>query len=276
MDIASTTDEWLKKTAAESVKHGENLRSSVRDLTLKALQGRELTLARVDEVLRSVAQGINMGSEGLGGRTDKIFSDALKGMDEALLRAAQASHIALSRLTEDGDFDQSQLKRALDELERFEDSLFGAVRDAASSASDKVRQQWGALIDKTRASGSGTGAEVAATLQDYGARARDAMRQSREATFKTAHQLSQNFATLASGVLIGLSEALHQNPVRGTDESHARPSSPAGGAPAPARKSAKSSPGPARKSAKSSAAPARKSSAKGASGKRGTSRAKRG
>ena len=42
MSIATTTDEWLKKTAAESVRQGENLRGAVRDLTLKALQGLSL------------------------------------------------------------------------------------------------------------------------------------------------------------------------------------------------------------------------------------------
>src|SRR5579864_6954316 len=117
MDIATTTDEWLKKMAAESVRHRENLRSAVRDLTLKALQGRELTLSQIKEVLRSVTQGINSGTTQSEGATEKILADALAGMDEALLKAAQASHIAISRLAEDTDFEHSHLKRVLDELE---------------------------------------------------------------------------------------------------------------------------------------------------------------
>jgi len=227
MDIAKTTDEMLKRMAAESVRHGEGLRSAVRQLTLKALQGRELTLARIEEVLRSVTQGVNTGSENFGGRTEKVFSEALAGMDEALLEAAHASHIAIARLTEDSDFDHSQLKNSLDELERWEDSFFGAVREASSSASEKVQQQWGTLLDKVQVSGSGTRAEVAASLKDYGDRMRDTVRQSREATFKTAHQLSQNFATLASGVLIGLSEGLREGRERSTTAKSATRSAPA-------------------------------------------------
>jgi hypothetical protein len=212
MSIAATTEEWLKKTAAESVRHSENLRGAVRDMTLKALEGRELTLARIQEVLRSVTQGINLGTEGARGRTDKVFADALAGMDDALLKAAKASHIAVSRLSEDGDFDHSELKRALDELERWEDAFFGAVREASSGAGEKIREQWGALLAKARVTGSGAGAEAAATLEDYGKRVRDAMRESRVAAAKTAHQMTQNFAILASGILIGLSEGLHGSP----------------------------------------------------------------
>jgi hypothetical protein len=244
MTIATTTEGWLKTMAAESVRHGENLRSTVRDLTLKAMESRELTVARIEEVVRSVTEGVSLGSESVRGRTEKILADALAGMDEAVLKAAQASHIALARITEEGDFDQSQLKRALDDLERMEDSFFGAVRDASSSASAKVREQWGALITRAEAAGSGVGVEAAASLEEYGKRMRDTMRESRAATLKTAHQLSQNFATLASGVLIGLTEGLRQPP--------AKEPAPSGGARAPTKAAVtrKSSARPAAKRAK--------------------------
>jgi hypothetical protein len=38
------------------------------------------------------------------------------------------------------------------------------------------------------------------------------MRKQRETGFKTAHLLTQNFATLASGILIGMSEGLGAKP----------------------------------------------------------------
>jgi uncharacterized protein DUF6781 len=55
-----------------------------------------------------------------------------------------------------------------------------------------------------------TGAQVAETLS---ARAREpqvAMRSSREPGLKAMHTMTQNYATLVSGVLIGLLEALEQ------------------------------------------------------------------
>jgi hypothetical protein len=56
-----------------------------------------------------------------------------------------------------------------------------------------------------------TGAQVAETLSSTRARgAQVAMRSSREAGLKAMHTMTQNYATLVSGVLIGLWEALEQ------------------------------------------------------------------
>ncbi len=45
------------------------------------------------------------------------------------------------------------------------------------------------------------------TLSAHAREAQAAMRSSREAGLKVMHTLTQNYATLVSGVLIGLSEA---------------------------------------------------------------------
>jgi predicted ABC-type sugar transport system permease subunit len=49
---------------------------------------------------------------------------------------------------------------------------------------------------------------VKETLGAHAREAQAAMRSSREAGLKIMHTLTQNYATLVSGVLIGLSEAL--------------------------------------------------------------------
>ena len=46
------------------------------------------------------------------------------------------------------------------------------------------------------------------TLAAHAQQARDALTSSREAGLKVAHTLAQNYATLVSGVLMGLSEAM--------------------------------------------------------------------
>jgi hypothetical protein len=51
---------------------------------------------------------------------------------------------------------------------------------------------------------------VAETLSARAREAQVAMRSSREAGLKAMHTMTQNYATLVSGVLIGLSEALEQ------------------------------------------------------------------
>ena len=52
---AIDTDDVLKRLASESARQGANLRTTVRALTLKALERRELTLEQIRSVLENVA-----------------------------------------------------------------------------------------------------------------------------------------------------------------------------------------------------------------------------
>jgi hypothetical protein len=71
-----------------------------------------------------------------------------------------------------------------------------------------VRFARGPGQESTKLNGTETGAKAAATVEAFGQRMHAAMRQQREDSLGTAHRLSQNFGTLASGVLIGLTEGL--------------------------------------------------------------------
>jgi hypothetical protein len=234
-------DELLKQMASESIRKGEDIRATVRDLTLKALQGRQMTLAQIRDALRTVAEGVNMGAASSPIDPERLISDAFAGMDDAMLKAVEANRLALEKLTGNGStFEQSQMKRALDELERYEDTLLRSVKQASSSANDRVRMQWAGLLKNTKLEGTDTGARVTATLEQYGSQMQNAMRESRTAGLKVAHALTRNYATLVSGVLIGLSEALQQ------DGAIATPPARSPAAPMPAKKAA---PAPAKKAA---------------------------
>jgi hypothetical protein len=202
-------DQVLKSLASQSIKQGSNVRAAVRDLTLKALQQRELTLAQIAKVLRSITEGVNLGVAKREMKVEKVLSDTVAGMDDALLKAVQASNVALHRLTGKGyDYEDSNLKQALEELEKLEDEFLQSIARATDSASERVRAPWNRVLEKTKLSGTATGTQVASTVRDYAKRAQVAMRAQRETSFKAAHLLTQNFATLASGILIGMSEGL--------------------------------------------------------------------
>jgi len=210
--MANTThdvDQVLKALASQSVRQGANVRIAVRDLTLKALQQRELTLNQIGRVLRSVIEGAHVGLAKRETRVEKALSDTVAGMDDALLKAVHASDVALQRATGKGyDYEDSNLKQALDELERLEDEFMKSLAHATTSVNDKLSAPWQAVLKNTKLSGTAAGAHAASTVRDYARRAQAAMRAQRETSFKAAHLLTQNFATLASGVLIGMSEGL--------------------------------------------------------------------
>lgn len=202
-------DQALKRLASQSVKQGSNVRTTVRDLTLKALQQRELTLNQIRKVLRSVTEGANLGVATGELKVEKVLSDTVAGMDDALLKAVEASNVALHRLTGKGyDYEDSNLKKALDELEKLEDEFIRSIENAAKSASEKMKAPWTQVLNKTKLAGTATGTQVTSTLRDYAKRTQAAMRAQRETGFKTAHLFTQNFATLTSGILIGMSEGL--------------------------------------------------------------------
>ena len=108
------SDEMLKTMVAEAVKQQTQIRSAVCDITLKALQARELGLSQINSVVRNVTQGVNAGL-GDKGDVEKVLADAVAGMDDALLKVVEANQVALTKLTEGGaSFEESSVKRALD------------------------------------------------------------------------------------------------------------------------------------------------------------------
>jgi hypothetical protein len=205
---ALNSDEMLKTMVAEAVKQQTQIRSAVRDIMLKALQARELGLGQINSVVRNVTQGV---SAGLGdkGDVEKVLADAVAGMDDALLKVVEANQVALTKLAESGaGFDESGVKKALDELEKFEDKFRDGIEQGAQEAGARLKQQWASVLDKIPHGGTDTGERVVQTIAAHAQQAKDAMTQSREAGLKIAHTFAQNYATLVSGVLMGLSEAM--------------------------------------------------------------------
>ena len=179
---AIDVDQVLKTLASQSMKQGSNVRTTVRNLTLKALQQRELTLNQIGKVLRSVTEGATLGVAKREIKVEKALSDTVAGMDDALLKVVQASNVALHKLTGEGyDYEDSNLKQALDELERLEDEIIQSIVQATASANEKVKAPWNRVLETTRRSGTATGTQVTSTIRDYAARAQAAMREQREA-----------------------------------------------------------------------------------------------
>jgi len=193
------------------VKQSENLRVAVREVTLNALRGRELTVDQIKRVVKTVTEGVNLGAATSKLDSDKVLSEAFTGMDEAVLKAVQANHLALQQLSAQGQsLRDSQLKRALDDLERLEDEFIGAVKDATRKGSKQVRDQWAAVLQKKEADGTATQTQIEQTLEQFGDQMTKAVRQQRRMALKASEAMAENFATLASGILIGLTEGLQQ------------------------------------------------------------------
>jgi len=205
------TDEMLKGLARESVKQGENLRSAVRELTLNALRSRELTLGEIKRVIRTVTEGVNLGAASSKLDAERVLGEALAGMDEAVLKAVQANHLALQQLAAQGQsLRESHVKKALDDLERLEDGFIASVKEAAKKGSKQIKDQWATVLQQKENAGTQTAAQIEATMEQFGNRMHEAVKQQRRTALKAAEVMAENFTTLANGILIGLTEGLQQ------------------------------------------------------------------
>lgn len=72
------SDEMLKTMVAEAVKQQPQIRSEVCDIMLKALQARGLGLSQINDVVRNVTKGVNVGL-GDKGDVEKVLADAVAG-----------------------------------------------------------------------------------------------------------------------------------------------------------------------------------------------------
>ena len=208
----------IDQFATASAQQTSQLRSTVFNATLGALQGRELSLKNIRSVLGTVAQAASTGAakNPMLGTLDAqaLLDNAVAGMDDALLKAVEANRVALQQFVDKGvDLRETQLKKALAEMDKFEDALLGTLKKSAAAAGDPMAGPWAAVLEKLNLSGTQTGLKASGATEQLTAQMaqmHSAVRETRAASLRAAQTLAESYTALVSGVLIGLSDALRQ------------------------------------------------------------------
>ena len=206
-----------------TAKQGEALRKAVNEATLKALQGRELTMENIKKVLKSVTTAASTGAaQNVASPVDveAMLTKAFAGMDGALLQAVEAHRKALEQFVAQGTgLQEKQLKGAIANIEKMEDTFFATVTKAAQAASGPMQGPWEHVLSAMKMKGTDTGAQATQTVEQLMAQAQTALREGRAAGAKTAQAMLDGYAALVSGVLIGMSEGLQSG--KGADAASA-------------------------------------------------------
>lgn len=199
-----------------TTQHGATLRKAVGEATLKALQGRELTLDNVRKVLKQVTAAASAGAaKNPLPALDMValLGKATAGMDAALLQAVQAHRKALQQFVDQGIGLQSQqMQGALANIEKTEDVFLNAVSTAAKQADSGLLGPWKQVLDGMKLKGTDTGTQALISVEQLTAQAQAALREGRSASLRSAQVLMNGYATLVSGVLIGMSDVLQAAP----------------------------------------------------------------
>ena len=203
--------------ANASAQQTAQLREAVFKSTLGALQGRELSLKNIRTVLGTVAQAAGTGAaqNPLGNvDAEALLDNAVAGMDDALIKAVEANRVALQQFVDKGvDLRETQLKKALADMDKFEDALIGTLKKSAAAVGDPMAGPWAAVLEKLNLSGTQTGLKASGATEQLTAQMeqmQSAMRATRAASLKAAQTLAESYTALVSGVLIGMSDAMRQ------------------------------------------------------------------
>ena len=214
-------DALIKQFSQATAKQGEALRNAVNQATLKALQGRELTLANIKQVLGTVAKAASTGAAGSAlppVDVEGLLAKAFAGMDAALEQAVQANRKALQQMVDQGaNLRETQLKKALADIEKMEGALFDAVRTAAAGAAGPgaaLQGPWANVLGAAQGKATSTGALASSTVEQLLDSVQKGLRDGRALGMSASQAMLDSYSTLVSGVLIGMSDALQQG---GTD-----------------------------------------------------------
>jgi len=195
-----------------TARQGAQLKKAVSDATMASLQGRELTLKNIRAALKAVTEAAGTGAAKnltAGVDAEALLDQAVAGMDQALLKAVEANRLALSQLVSQGaDLREKHLKKALEDLDKFEDAMFATVKKAAAGVEGPMAGAWGQVLEKMQAGGTLSGAQASSTAEELTAQMQSAMRSSRAASMRAAQAMAESYTAMVSGVLLGMSDAL--------------------------------------------------------------------
>lgn len=232
-------DALINLFSEASAKQGDALRKAVSAATLKALQGRELTLGNIGKVVKSVAGAATLGASRNAGNpvdVEAMLGNALAGIDGALLQAVEANRKALEQFMGSGmTLSEKPLKQALANIEKMEDTFFAAV-SKAGQASGPMQAPWEQAIAAMKMKGSDTGMQATQTVEALVAQAQTMLRDGRASGMRAAQAMLDSYAAMVSGVLIGMSEGMQARPPAKAEQSSGSGAATPAAHPAPAKK----------------------------------------
>jgi hypothetical protein len=193
--------------AAPPVTEDRAIRQRVKGLTSQALRQGRVDPEAVRDVVRAVIGQTSGKAAVSGAEAREPFADAVRGLDEALVKSASATHDALQRLASRGkDFTDNDLKEALVSLRKLEEDYIAAANRVATAMSGNLRHEMMELAVHAQNVGVEASARVATAMGEF------ASGMGAPPGLATMRGASVRMALLASGVLAGVADALRDQP----------------------------------------------------------------
>lgn len=201
----------IQAAAERAVEQGAAIQQQVRDITLRALSQGQLDTQQIRSVVQAVMEGVSHGAERQGVQVREALSQSLAGLDEALLKSAEASKLAIQEAAgRVEEFTLQDMKRALDDLLALEGLFFETVGHVAQESGRLVREVLEELLTHAQNSGTGVGERVAEAVEPLRTLLEQTSRNALAIGAGTVRTVSGQIARVASGILAGFADALQE------------------------------------------------------------------
>lgn len=195
------------------------IRDKVRDLTSQVLKGGHLDPEEVKEVVQAMTSGSSAGMEPQAADVRRGLAEAVQGLDEALMRAAEAVHVALQQLGSKGTgFTDNDLKETFARLKQLQEAYVATANRVAEAASGNIQRELRELAVHAQQVGVDASARVAAVMTEFASRLTSVSREGASVGFDAARDYGVRMTLLASGVLAGIADALREQSGPGTSK----------------------------------------------------------
>ena len=198
----------MREAAREAVAGGASIRDAVRDLVVRALSHQPLTQDYIRAVATSMLEGTVAGAPQGSTETAQALREAAEGIDEAIARAAQASHLAIQEAAGRVDeFTENDLRQALRDLGQLETMFQDVVNSLAKGGSKVSRGIAEDIAHHFERAGTDTARAVRRAMEAGRGAGAHHLPYPADMARATRSWLS-TIAAIGSGILSGLSEGL--------------------------------------------------------------------
>src|SRR6516164_5986527 len=192
--------------AAPDAVEDQLIRERVKGLTSQVLQQGRVDPEAVREVASAVLGRTPGSTEVTGATARELFAQAVRKLDDALVKSASATHGALQQLASRGqDFTDNDLKEALVSLRKLEEAYVAAANRLAEAMSGNLRREMTELAAHAQNLGVEASARVANMMGGF------ASSMGAGSGLAAVRGASARMAMLASGVLAGIADALRDH-----------------------------------------------------------------
>ena len=192
--------------AASAAVEDRPIRQRVKELTTQALQQGRVDPDAVREVASAVLGRTPGGAAATGAKARELFAEAVRQLDDALVKSAAGTHDALQGLASQGhDFTDNDIKTALVNLRKLEGDSVAASNRLAEALNANLRREMREIAAHAQNLGVEASVRAASVMGEF------ASNISAGPGLATVRGASANMAMLASGVLAGIADALRAN-----------------------------------------------------------------